>query len=685
MSSIHPADKEFIEKITKLVHENLADEHFGVSELAGRIGMSRSNLLRKVKKLTKLSVSRFIRQERLKEALKMLRETSNNVTEVSYNVGFGSTSYFIKCFHEYYGFPPGEAAMREIAKEGKAKVENTGKRKVYLITASVVLILLLIISLVSIKSFSHSESEMGKSIAVLPFVNDSNDSTNVYIINGLMESLLNNLQKIDGLRVISRTSVEKYRDNPQVISKIAKELNVKYFVEGSGQKIDDRIFLNVQLIDASKDEHLWAEQYQRDTKDIFKLQMELAKSIAGQIEVVITPEAAAQIEKIPTENLLAYDYFLRGADLMRRAGPGDIDSSIFYFNKALELDDEFAFAYALNAISYFFLDLYRREKQHTELINYYADKALLFDPKLAQSLIAKATYFMNISDYLKAVPYLEKALEYNPNSILVINILSDLYARVIPNTNKYLEYALRSLQLEMPADDSVSASFAYLHIGNAFIQSGFVKEAEYYVEKSLEINPLNLYSEYVLAFVKYAKNKNLRQTRNMLLHTYGKDTTRWDVLQEVAKLYYFMRDYETAFKYYQKFIKIRNDQNMNVFWTEDAKIAFVMSKLEKEEESGTFIEEYRRMAGMDQSIYRNLNFAVYYSLTGEKEKAIQELKLFSQESNFNYWMVLFMDIDPVMDNIRNHPEYKMILKDIEKKFWVEHNQTKRKLEIQGLL
>lgn len=105
-----------------------------------------------------------------------------------------------------------------------------------------------------------------------------------------MESILNNLQKIEDLRVISRTSVEKYRNEPKLISEIAKELNVNYIVEGSGQKINDQILLNIQLIEAPGDKHLWSRQFSRESKDIFKLQLEVAKNIADEIEVIITPE-----------------------------------------------------------------------------------------------------------------------------------------------------------------------------------------------------------------------------------------------------------------------------------------------------------------------------------------------------------------------------------------------------------
>lgn len=114
MLEINHQDKDFLSQLTSVVEENLADENFGVSELAEAINMSRSNLLRKLKKSTGLSVSLFIRQVRLKRAVVLLQSSSKNVSEVSFAVGFSSTSYFIKCFREEYGFPPGEASKRKI-------------------------------------------------------------------------------------------------------------------------------------------------------------------------------------------------------------------------------------------------------------------------------------------------------------------------------------------------------------------------------------------------------------------------------------------------------------------------------------------------------------------------------------------------------------------------------------------
>ena len=126
MSETNNVDNNFLDRITEIIEENLSNDRFGVSELARKIGMSRSNLLRKIKKNTKLSVSQFIRKVRLENAIKMLRETSFTVSEISYKVGFSSSSYFVKCFHEYYGYLPGKVGKRE---DSEIKTDEIARSK----------------------------------------------------------------------------------------------------------------------------------------------------------------------------------------------------------------------------------------------------------------------------------------------------------------------------------------------------------------------------------------------------------------------------------------------------------------------------------------------------------------------------------------------------------------------------
>ena len=686
MPDSHSIENDFLNKITEIIKENISNEQFGVSELAREVGMSRSNLLRKVKKLTKLSVSQFIRQVRLKNAMGMLRQASLTISEISYKVGFSSTSYFIKCFHDYYGYPPGEVGKRDLNENDSIQTDQSKKRRMIVIFgATIIIVFLATVLFIIFKPLSSEQNDLEKSIAVLPFKNDSNDSTNVHIINGLMESTLNNLQKIKDLRVISRTSVEKYRNNPKTIPELAGELNVNYFVEGSGQKIGDQILLHIQLIEASSDKHLWSEQYTREAKDIFELQMEVAKNIADEIQAIITPEEEERINKVPTDDLVAYDYFLKGLDLLYKGNRESLEEAITWFKKAIEHDDEFARAYADIAIAYYYLDMFQAEKKYSDSINNYADKALLFDSQLPQSLIAKALFYMNSGENEHAVPYFEKALEYNPNSALVIGFLSDYYVNHNPNTEKYLEYAIKGIRLDIPVHDSITASFIYLHVSNAFIQSGFINEAEKYINKSLEYYPQNLYSEYVKAYILYAKNRDLAQLKMLLIEALSKDSSRLDIMQEVGKVCYFMRDYESAYDYYKKFIEIKEALNLDIYRGENAKIGVVLSKVGQTEESEKYFNDFLDYAENDKSIYKHLSLAVYYSYKGDTKKAIKQIKLFSQQDNYYYWIIIFLEMDPLIDNIKDLPEFKKILSDIEIKFWNSHKQIKASLEEKELL
>ncbi|WP_246011922.1 helix-turn-helix domain-containing protein [Chryseotalea sanaruensis] len=676
---------EFLSQVTSIIERNMANEQFGVSELADAMNMSRSNLLRKVKKDSKLSVSQLINQVRLNRAMEMLRTSSLNVSEVSHQVGFNSTSYFIKCFREYYGYPPGEVGKHpETEILPVHNVSKTKKLWIPVLAGGVVVVLALLFIYRGSK-FSTYEVELEKSIAVLPFKNESNDSTNVYLINGLMESTLLNLQKIQDLRVISRTSSEKYRNSAKSIPEMAKELNVRYFVEGSGQKIGDQILLNIQLIEASTDRHLWSNQYKREAKDIFQLQQEIARSIAEEIRAIITTDEKQRIAKKPTENIVAYDLYLKGKNFQLLGGEVNDLKAIEYFKQAIEEDNEFAVAYAETAIAYYYLDFYRAEKKYSEEINQYADKAFLYDSKLGGSLVAKALSYMTKREYESAVPYLEKALEYNPNSVEVIGFLSDFYSIYNPNTGKYLEYALKGVQLDVASLDSTTASYTYLRLGNALIQNGFVEESLVYIDKSLAYNPLNPFAKYVRAFIMFATSKDPKLTRDLLIEEYKKDTTRFDILQDIGKVSYYMRDYKGAYQYYKRFLQIRESQQMDIYRHENLTIAYVLAEVGFQEESDVLVKDYKAFIDEDKSLYKNLGLSAYYTYIGNQNEAIQHMQLFSKEDNVQYWIILFLEEDPLMVTIKDNTEFKKYLNITKSKFWKSHEALKTTLGDKGLL
>ena len=681
------SENEFIRKLTELITAHIEEEAFGVSELANSIGMSRSNLLRKVKKITKLSVSQFIRQIRLEQAMELLKEDSYNVSEVSYRVGFGSTSYFIKCFREHYGYPPGEVGKKE---QEDPAIEppvppGNNRRKIILGVSGLLVLVLAVLLILVLKPFVSGKEIPEKSIAVLPFKNDSNDSTNLYLINGIMESLLDNLQQIEDLRVVSRTSVEKYRKNPRTIAEIARELNVNYVVEGSGQKIGDQILLHVQLIAAGDDKRLWSEQYNREVEDIFTLQMELARNITGEIKVFITPEEEQRIAKPPTDNLAAYDLFLQGMEYFNRGTTEGLEESIPLFNHAVELDGEFARAYAYASIAYSLLDWSQAEKRYLKEAEVNADKALLYDSRLAPSLVAKAVFHINNREYIEAVPFLEKALEYNPNSANVINLLSDFYANYVPDVDKYLEYALMGIQLDIGAHDSADASYIFMHLSNALLQAGFIDESLLYIDKSLEYNPVNLYSEYVKAYILFARDGNLERTRDMLIETLSKDPDRYDIIQEIGNVCYYLRDFQCAGRYYSHFLEVKDSLHLQTYRGEDAKIGLVFSRLGMKSESDSLFRAYKEYADNDQSMYKHLSLAVHYSYHGDREKALEHLRLFSQQKSFNFIIFPFLRIDPLLDSIKDDPEFQEILSEMEEKTMDHHERVRKTLREKNLI
>lgn len=694
MPEYNRIESDFLRQLTTIVKSNLSNEQFGVSELAHEMSMSRSNLLRKVKKETKLSVSQLINQERLKRGMELLRTSAMNVSEVSHQVGFGSTSYFIKCFREYYGYSPGEVGKRDAEEKGHISTDivtdfGTNKSKnlrqtLFKISAALIIVIAVGILAYYTTSPSTLSPPLEKSIAVLPFKNESNDSTNLYLINGLMESTLNNLQKIKDLKVISRTSTEKYRNASKSIPEMASELNVNYFVEGSGQKIGDQILLNVQLIEASNDRHLWARQYRREAKDIFALQQEIASSIAEEIQAIITPDEKKRIEKTPTENLMAYDLFLKGRDLLNKGGNENLETAITYFKEAILQDNEFALAYADAALTYYYLDMFQTNKKYTEHINNYADKALLYDPKLAESLIAKAVFYINKKEYESAVPHLEKALEYNPNSMLVLGFLTDFYYLYIPNTEKYLEYALKGFRLDAAAHDSVTISNNYLRLSHALVQTGFIDEAHTYIDKSLEYNSDNIVSEYLKVWIQFFQDRDFTKARTNLIKVLDKDTTRIDVLQEVGKICFYMGDFESAYRYYKQFIDLKEKYQLDMYKHENLVIGIVLSKVGLEEESQKYVDSFKEFAENDRSVYKHLFLVAYYSYLEDTQKAIEHLRLFSKEDNYVYYVLLW-DIDTGIDPVKDNPEFQKIMGEIETKFWNNHKRIKLTLEEQGLL
>jgi serine/threonine protein kinase len=295
-----------------------------------------------------------------------------------------------------------------------------------------------------------------KSIAVLPFINDSPDQENTYFVNGVMEEILTNLQKIKALRVISRTSVEQYRDRKKPVREIAEDLGVNYIVEGSAQKYGPAFKLRAQLILAAEETHLWGESFQQkitDVEDIFNIQTKIAESIAAKLEAVIAPQEKQLIEKIPTAHLAAYDAYLKGKFYMYNlATQDDInwETAMKFFEMAKERDHEFALAYAGIAQVWMFrqqMGLATPDEAGPKIAQA-VERALELDSRLAEvHQVVANNNFLVIWDWETAESAFKKVIEINPNYPEAHALYSHLLF-VLGRTEEAMKHAELSLKLD---------------------------------------------------------------------------------------------------------------------------------------------------------------------------------------------------------------------------------------------
>jgi serine/threonine protein kinase/Tfp pilus assembly protein PilF len=273
-------------------------------------------------------------------------------------------------------------------------------------------------------------SPIERSIAVLPFENLSSDKENAYFAEGIQDEILTRLSKIADLKVISRTSTQHYKSAPENLPEIAKQLGVAHILEGSVQKAGDAVRVNVQLIKAATDSHLWADTIDRKVTDILSVESEVAKAIADQLRAKLTGQEEEVIAAKPTDNLQAYDAYLRGLAYTLKTAftPENSFAAKKYLKEAVRLDPKFGLAWAL--LSYVDASGYLTQSlQPTaalrEEAREAADTALRLQPTLGEALLSKGFYYYAcLKDYDTALKYLEQAERLLPHNSRVLQGLA---------------------------------------------------------------------------------------------------------------------------------------------------------------------------------------------------------------------------------------------------------------------
>jgi TolB-like protein/Tfp pilus assembly protein PilF len=271
---------------------------------------------------------------------------------------------------------------------------------------------------------------MERSIAVLPFENLSSDKDNAYLAEGIQDEILTRLSKIADLKVISRTSTQHYKSAPENLREIAKQLGVAHVLEGSVQKSADAVRVNVQLIKAATDSHLWSDTFDRKLTDIFSVESEVAKTIADQLRAKLTGQEQEIIAAKPTDNPQAYDAYLRGLAYTLKTGftPANSLGAQKYLKEAVRLDPKFALGWALLAYvdsSGYLTQSLQPTVALREEAREAGEMALTLQPNLGEAVFAKGFYYYAcLKDYETAVNYFEQAYRLLPNNSRVPQALA---------------------------------------------------------------------------------------------------------------------------------------------------------------------------------------------------------------------------------------------------------------------
>ncbi|MCJ7448219.1 MAG: hypothetical protein MUO72_11030 [Bacteroidales bacterium] len=269
----------------------------------------------------------------------------------------------------------------------KAKPEKLKNLKSRFIIASFLVLALIALGYFFIPKLFIPSKPVEKSIAVLPFANLGSDEDKAWFNDGMTDVVINQLSKISGLRVLGWTSTQKYKEGNKSISEIGKELGINYIIEGTVQRHGDKMRISVQLIRVFNENHIWSNIYDRDWKDIFYVQSEIAKRIVEELETVLTPNEKEQIEKSETQNPGAYNLYLQGRFFIAKRTEEGINRSIEYFEKSIKEDPEYALPYTGIADAYWLRSWHgwAPKKEGFEKAKEFASKAIKIDNNLAEA------------------------------------------------------------------------------------------------------------------------------------------------------------------------------------------------------------------------------------------------------------------------------------------------------------
>ncbi len=570
--------------------------------------------------------------------------------------------------------------------------------KVATYVSAIIIIALLVSNFINKRNLNADISKLEKSIAVLPFRNDSRDSTNQYFINGIMEMITTNLQMVNVLRVVSRTSVEQYRNNKtKSISEIAKELDVNYIIEGSGQKYGNSFSVTTQLIKAKgKETHLWANTYEQEIKEVndyIRIESQIAQAVATELKATITPEEKQLIGKTPTADITAYDFYQRGKEeekkyyISKSSDKQALERAKKLYATALKYDSRYAKAYAGLAKVYWDKHYWEEyfSKNFLDSVLYLCDIALSIDPQVSEAHTLKGAYFKENGKLEQSLEEFNNALKINPNDWMALLGKGEYYwDSDLINLFYYLQKSISiNRGPELPS--------LLREIGGRFLAAGFPSKSKQYYQDALKLDGDSVEYYSMLASDEFWL-ENFDKSIEFGLKGYAIDSTNNLILEYLGAAYQWLGNHKESLDFYKRWLnRMKPLGYVAMYGMRRIGLAYWQNGYKKEAEFyfNEQINYSKRMNELGrpwgQSLITYGDLASVYSFKGEKEKAYTNLQIYNQIQKVQLWQVMIIKTDPLFNSIRNEPEFQQIIRDFEAKYSVEHERVRKWIEEQGTL
>jgi TolB-like protein/Tfp pilus assembly protein PilF len=442
-------------------------------------------------------------------------------------------------FSWFYELTPEGISLEKDVEAAESITHVTGRRMDFIVISLLCAAVIL---------FAYDKWRIGpppeKSIAVLAFENMSDDPEQEYFSDGISEEVLNTLAKVEGLRVISRSSSFSFKGKDLHLPTIAKELNVAHVLEGSVRRMGTSVRITAQLVNAESDSHLWSETFDREltTQNIFAIQSDIAVAIADKLRATLSRQEQVKLGNVPTSSLEAYQFYWLGKQRMFSRASASLEEALEYFAKAITTDPEFALAYVGLAETYMLLGDYAGMSLNEVLENAepVISKALALDDELVEAYVARGAIRAKVGDFGAAIPAFQRAIELDPNHSRAHHWYGDVLLNYLRQPDTALPMLERAYTL-----DPVSPALI-VTIGQALSGLGQFEEAMVYFQKAREIEPAYASTYYLIGSLHAYAYGRLDLGVRWSLESYARDPGYVHSLHGLGIYYLALGDNEKA-------------------------------------------------------------------------------------------------------------------------------------------